>query len=469
MYKFRNKTQTDGFSRRKLLQASLLAPLASVSIAGCSNRGTNSGSAGQPEAVSLHGMVLNDIETDLMKEIEQFEIIDAHEHIPPEADRLKENVNLFTLFTMYTHGDLLRAGMDEKNYQKLYDESISLEKRWRMLKPYWQQIRMGSYARAILLAIKKFYGFDDITDKTYEPLSQAITAANKPGVYKRVLGNACKIRTCLTQCGKTKLGTDLLTPVIWLEKLWYRGSMNKWSTIEHPLVNPDATVKTLDEFIEVRERYFQRVVSEGAVALKMMCQPFEEPNRKDALKAFNQLRNGKIKVLPTINPLRDYAIDRAIAFAEKNDLPVAVHTGVWKDFRELDPLHMIGIIQRFPKVKFDVYHLGYPYVRECLMLGKGFANVWINFCWSQIISQRCSLDALDEVIDLLPANKVIAFGGDYRWPIEKVYGHLVMARENIVRVLARRIERKEMTMAHALEIAHKWLFDNANELYKLNL
>jgi len=130
---------------------------------------------------------------------------------------------------------------------------------------------------------------------------------------------------------------------------------------------------------------------------------------------------------------------------------------------------MIGIIQRFPKVKFDVYHLGYPWVRESLMLGKGFTNVWINFCWTHIISQRCALDGLDEAIDLLSANKIIGFGGDYRWPIEKVYGHLVMARENIVRVLAKRIERKEMTHTEALDMAHRLLFDNPNELYKLNL
>jgi len=421
-----------------------------------------------PEAVSLHGMVLNDIETDLMSRIEQFEVIDAHEHIPPEADRLKENINLFTLFTMYTYGDLLRAGMDEKDHQKLFDESIPFEKRWRMLKPYWQRIRMGSYARAIRLAIKKFYGFDDITDKTCEPLSQAIAEANKPGIYKRVLGDACKIRTCLTQCDKTKLGTDLLKPVIWIEKDFFGAGM-QYSSIEHPLVDPDATVKTLDDFIEVRDRYFDRVKSEGAVALKMMCQPYGEPDRDKALEAFNQLRDGKVKVLPKVNPLRDYAVDRAIAFAEKNDLPVAVHTGYWEDFRQLDPLHMIGIIQRFPKVKFDVYHLGYPWVRESLMLGKGFTNVWINFCWIHIISQHCARDGLDEAIDLLSENKIIGFGGDYRLPIEKVYGHLVMARENIVRVLARRIERKEMTHTEALQMAHGWLFDNPNELYKLNL
>jgi len=470
MYKSRNKNQTDSFSRRKLLQASLLAPLASVSIAGCSNRGTNSSSTGQPEAVSVHGMVLNDIETDLMKEIEQFEVIDAHEHLRPEEQWMgREEVDVFTLFSQYTPGDLIRAGMSGKQLKSLSDRTIPLQKRWNTFKPFWQQIRAGSYSRAALLAVKRIYGFDDIDDKTYQPLSDAIKKANKPGLYKRILRDTCNIRTCLTQCDQTKLGTDMLTSVMSLEKWWVPNNLETWENIEHPLMDHTATVKSLDEFIEVRNNMMLRYKTEGAVGLKMCARPFETPDKAKAIDAFNKLRDGKIKVLPRPNPLRDYVIDQSIAFAAKQDLPVAVHTGVWWDFRNLNPLHMITMIQRHPKAKFDIYHLGFPWVRQCLMLGKGFLNVWINFCWTQVISQRCSMDALDEAIDLLPANKIIAFGGDYQTPVEKIYGHLVMARENIVRVLAKRVEKKEMTMTQALEMAHKWLFDNPNELYKLNL
>jgi len=162
-------------------------------------------------------------------------------------------------------------------------------------------------------------------------------------------------------------------------------------------------------------------------------------------------------------------VDEMIRFAGEQDLVVAVHTGYWGDFRTLDPLHMIPIIERHPKVRFDLYHLGYPWVRESLMLGKGYANVWLNFCWTHVISQRFAMDGLDEAIDLIPMNKLIGFGGDYHLPVEKTYGHLVMAREDIARVLAARIERKQMTEDQAIALARKWLWDNPVELYRLKL
>ena len=74
----------------------------------------------------------------------------------------------------------------------------------------------------------------------------------------------------------------------------------------------------------------------------------------------------------------------------------------------------------------------------------------------------------DEWLDLVPINKIIAFGGDYCKPVEKVYGHLVMAREDIARVLAARVAEGLMTETQAVAIAHKWFFENPSELYRLS-
>jgi predicted TIM-barrel fold metal-dependent hydrolase len=148
---------------------------------------------------------------------------------------------------------------------------------------------------------------------------------------------------------------------------------------------------------------------------------------------------------------------------------IAVHTGYWGDFRQLDPLHMIPLLQRHQNAKFDIYHLGYPWVREALMLGKGFPNVWLNFCWTHIISQRFAIAGLDEAIDLVPMNKILVFGGDYSTGVEKVYGHLVMAREDIAEVLARRIRKGHISESQAMELIRKWFWDNPKDLYSLDL
>lgn len=411
------------------------------------------------------------IKNNLLEALGNFEIIDCHEHLPPEKNRLESRVDIFTLFSHYTHYDLLNAGMNEADYQSLYDRSISLGCRWKKFEPYWKQIRRGSYARAVLLAVQRFYGFNDINDKTYQPLSEAIQEANKPGIYERVLRDACKIRTALTQCGSTDLGTPLLTPVM---PMVYE--METSDALLHPVFAPGTTIQTLDEYLKAVGEYVLRVKSEGAVGLKMVSGPYGEPSRSEAVSFFEKIKSGKEKIpicqfpdFPRPNPLRDYIIDWTIRFASEQDLVITVHTGYWGDFRQLDPLHMIPILKRHPKARFDLYHIGYPWVRETLMLGKGFPNVWLNFCWTYIISQHFAMEALDEAIDLIPMNKILGFGGDYSIPVEKVYGHLFMAREVIAEILANRIQNKQFSESEAITLARKWLWDNPKELYRLRI
>ena len=88
----------------------------------------------------------------------------------------------------------------------------------------------------------------------------------------------------------------------------------------------------------------------------------------------------------------------------------------------------------------------------------------MNMAWTYLISQRFAYDALDEMLEMLPDNKVFGFGGDY-YVIEKVFGHLCMARETIARVLAKRVTERTMTLSRALEIGRKMLYDNPKEFY----
>jgi len=409
-------------------------------------------------------MPLSSLEQSLFDAMSQFEIIDCHEHLGPEKGRIGQPVDVFTLFAHYTRGDLVVAGMSDAQYESLFNHDVPLELRWALFRPFYEQIRWGSYARAALLAAERFYGFADINDDTYQPLSAAMQTANTPGLYERVLREACRIRIALTQCGSTQLESDILVPVMPMTH-----DLGSWPALSHPPFEPEASVRTLDDYLDAQRRYVLRVKAEGAVGLKMMSSPYQDPNRQEALAAFEQLRSGAVSWLPGPNPLVDYVVDQMIAFAASQDLVIAVHTGYWGDFRVLDPLHMIPLLQRHPQARFDIYHLGYPWVREALMLGKGFPNVWLNLAWTHIISQRFVRAALDEAVDLIPMNKLLAFGGDYGLPVEKVYGHLQMAREDIARVLAGRIAEGQMTEEQALGLARKWFWDNPRELYRLSV
>ncbi len=418
-------------------------------------------------------MSLARIASRIRKYLENLEIIDCHEHLPPESVRLSKKVDVFTLFSHYTQGDLARAGMPQEQIKNLTNPEIPLDRRWRIFAPYWEKIRWTCYSRAALLAAKKFYQADDIHGNNYQQITQRMQTMNKPGIYDLVLRKTCHIRAVLTQCGSTETESPLLKPVMPMSY-----PLETAESLLHPPFAPEEKIKTLDDYLKACYEYVFRVKKQGAVGLKLICQPFGHPDRRQAITFFRKIISVKGSPLPRrktwptyplSHVLRDYVTEEMIRFATEKNLVVAVHTGYWGDFRSLDPLHLIPLLQRNPGTCFDIYHCGYPWVRETLMLGKGFSNVWLNFCWTHIISQKFAREALEEALDLLPTNKILAFGGDYRDPVEKVYGHLVMARENISAVLARRVYSGRMKEKDALKIARKWFLENPSSLYRLNL
>lgn len=405
------------------------------------------------------GMKRVEIQNDIVNYMEKLEVIDAHEHLPPEAGRTELDVDIFTLFSNYTAGDLSVAGMSARDYYSLFDRDIPVEKRWQTFLPYWEKIRFGSYARAVLISAAKFYGCDNISEKTYRKITEAMKAANKPGIYEHILKKTCNIQTVLSENIKPEEKTSLLTPIVRI-----RHKMNCWDEVHFPHFAENTIINSVDDYINSLKTYVNSAKALGAVGVKIMSAPYRDSDKNEAVRTFEELRKRK-KLYDIVNPLRDYVVNELICHCCNENIPVAVHTGYWGDFRQLDPLHMIPFIQKYPSVRFDIYHLGYPWVRETLMLAKGFANVWLNLCWTHIVSQRCAVQALDEAIDLIPINKIIAFGGDYNVPVENVYGHLTMAKENIAKVLSLRITEGQMKEVEAYKIAKKWFWDNPKELY----
>ena len=67
-----------------------------------------------------------------------------------------------------------------------------------------------------------------------------------------------------------------------------------------------------------------------------------------------------------------------------------------------------------------------------------------------------------------PSNKIFGFGGDLSI-VEKVCGHLVMAKRNIAWALAEKIEDGFMSETEAIRLARKLLYDNPKSFYKLKL
>jgi predicted TIM-barrel fold metal-dependent hydrolase len=167
-------------------------------------------------------------------------------------------------------------------------------------------------------------------------------------------------------------------------------------------------------------------------------------------------------------PFQDYVVHRIIQLTLAKGLPIQIHTGIQEGNENVitnsDPTLLINLFREYKEAKFDIFHGSYPYTSELAVLAKNFPNVYIDMCWLHIISPYKARIALAEWLDTVPWNKILGFGGDYILA-EGVYGHQVIARQNIARVLTEKVNEDYFSQTEAIALAEKLLRDNAKNLF----
>ena len=137
------------------------------------------------------------------------------------------------------------------------------------------------------------------------------------------------------------------------------------------------------------------------------------------------------------------------------------------DFRTFDPRTVIEVVIEYPETRFDLFHLGFPFARQFIFIAKQYPNVTLNLCWCVLLSESITRQSINEILDTVPVNKVIAFGGDYYMDVENVYGHLHMAREVLAEALSERIARGRIDLEDAKNVIKLWFYDNPANIYRL--
>ncbi|MBI2299298.1 MAG: amidohydrolase family protein [Armatimonadetes bacterium] len=411
-------------------------------------------------------MRLSPTEAELFEALREIPVIDAHEHLVPEAVRLAQRVDFSILFAHYCCADLVSAGMAPADYQRLVgDQDLSPEEKWKLLEPYYPMIQHGSYARPARIWLKQVLGLDELTADNCREVSESLEEGNRPGLYQRILRDMCHIESALVDNAEhhAEYDMELLKPLWRITQYALGDSVRAYRA--------EGGLDSLDDYLDWMMARGEALLQTGAFGLKLFCFPYARPRRDEAEAVFRAVQSPDQETRLTWTdraPLLGAVCDRAFELARREHLTVAVHSGVWGDFRESHPCHLIALACAHPQVRFDLFHLGMPFVREAVLVGKMYPNVTLNLCWNTVVSPELTVRMLDECLDLVPLNNLIVFGADYRVAVEKVYGHLVMAKQAVARSLAKRIDRGQMDVAEALRIARLWFHDNAVAIYGLS-
>jgi hypothetical protein len=350
--------------------------------------------------------------------------------------------------------------------------------RWDLVEPYWNAARYTGYGRSLQLAASGIYGVDSINRSTISRLNDEFQKSLAGGHYRKVLKE------------KSRISVSILDSNLGCDRSYFRSTYSIW-----PLVIPRTLkdinriaeetgirVSCFDDWLEACLKAMQRAREKGAVCMKdglayARSLSYERTTRAAAEEAFNAFfsaihvpDDSEAPGIMPAKPLQDFMMHWLLAEGNRQGWVWQVHTGLLEGsgnyLAHSDPLLLSNLFLEYPNVKFDIFHISYPWQQQLSALAKIFPNVHIDMCWAHIISPTASINALAEWVDTVPLNKICAFGGDYCF-IDGVYGHQLMARRNVSESLARKVDEGVFDVETAQHTAGMLFVDNPRALFAL--
>ena len=175
-----------------------------------------------------------------------------------------------------------------------------------------------------------------------------------------------------------------------------------------------------------------------------------------------------VRRLGASKDMQDYMMHYLLGLAQEKGMVLQVHTGIQEGngnvLENSNPARLNNLFNLYPGLKFDVFHISYPYENVLGVLTKLYPHVWADMCWSHIVTPVGARKALREWLQMIPYNKILGFGGDYLFA-DGVYGHLKIARKNIAAVMAETVDEGIMDTDSAKTVIGAIMCVNAQRLY----
>ena len=411
----------------------------------------------------------------LLEEMRSLRIVDCHSHTALESAYYQMERNLFSLRSYFNREIQAQLDLPGQEYEDVYGGKSDQE-RWDLLKSVVECAGNTSYWRHNLVVYRKLFGLSDpeLTDDNWRDVNDAIVAKTAdPDWYRWVTEDVCGLRTQIRN-------------VPWYEDWepqYFTCTLRMEAALELLDAPPrsafaKATDTSLDSLTSLKAAlvaYTESYNARGNRGVKLAhaytrTLDSQDVPETEAAVIYEQSLRGDDVSAAEVKRFQDHIIFFLGEMASEMDLVYQIHTGVqgnWGWVPNSNPVHLLPLIHRFREVKFDLFHMGFPYVRELGMMGKHCPNVYLNMAWAYVVSMEASRQGLSEWIDLVPGSRLLGFGSDVRTP-EFIYGHLEMARSCIADVLDAKVRRDYLSETAAFDLVHKMLVDNPVSLYKLD-
>lgn len=419
------------------------------------------------------------MQTRLAQHIQKTPLCDTHEHLWSEQEYVRQKPDILqTLFSGgYVTADLVVAGASPKNVEALVDGSNpDISARFRKIEPAWKAVQHTGYGEAVRITARELYGIDDINSETLE--AAQVMHAKHLGPGKRLLLlrdvanlDHVQIDDLTWSCLPDAAGSDFFFSDI----SWWKFCCG---TPEIGLLQEEIGIEVVDltSLRQAMETIFERFAS-TAIAVKaqhayertLFWRERSEAEASRALAAY--LRKGDEFSTEDRLCLGDWCWAKGVELATEYDLPFKIHTGYYAHYGHMQanyiqPVHLSDLLIKYPDTRFVLMHAAYPYSNELVALAKHFPNVYADLCWAWSIDPYSASDFIRRCIHAVPANKVLAFGGDTFWP-GTVVGYAAQVRLWLTRALQAEIDDGFLSEDDAIALANRFMRDNQVACFRL--
>ena len=355
----------------------------------------------------------------------------------------------------------------------------SFDEWWAKAKDDFKNARATSVYRYQLPAFQDLYGvdFDNLTDAQARELDNRIfkNYQDQKWLYHVVTERAnIELMVNDPYWARLKLKTYypfevLVFNVTTLVRGFHSSEYSAkelWDSPYHFASEAGLEIKSLDDYLNVLDRLFQKAKAAGAICLKTTLAYqrtllFENVSKETAAKTFGRARS---ELTPKeIKDFEDFIMWRLVEFSARYDLPFQIHTGHGR-LAGSNPMLLLDLITSNPKTKFILFHGGYPWIGETGAIGmRHGSHVWIDSVWMPTLSYTMAKRAYHEWLEVMPSDHIM-WGADCNHA-EGIYGATEMTRRCLAEVLAEKIESGDLKEEFALKIGKQILRDNALKLF----
>lgn len=416
--------------------------------------------------------------TDLHTHINQTRLVDTHEHLGKEHHWVEEGPDILQdLFGNYVPADLKTAGASPDALEALMDaENLDLAARFEGIRPAWEAAQFTGYGEAVRLIASECYGIEELCTDSLATAGTRLKELRQPGQRYRLLEESAGLDHIQTDDFCWPCVPDTSGPQFFLYDLSWAEFCNGKIDVPGILEETGVEVKDLTSLREGMTGLFTKYAG-CAIAVKAQhaynrTLNWAARSDEDAEKALERtLRINDGGPLADQLCLGDWCWARGVELAIDHNLPFKIHTGYYagNDRMPVDRIkagNLCALLATYPKARFVLMHIAYPYSHELIALAKHYPNVWVDLCWSWSIDPFSSADFVRRFIHTVPINKLFGFGGDTRWPTSAL-AYTVQMRRWFARALQDEVSEGLLTEPQAITIASRLMHDNAYDCFDI--